>query len=105
MDYVQLLGSAAEQLEYERNVPNVYVPTELVQGFANDLFHPKAPEFLDAFTEDEVRDLCELYGLLCAASRELDSAIPPSVTDLLKLGAWRSVIQCAKDLSERLKRP
>ncbi len=64
----------------------------------DDLFHPKSQTFLDAFTEDEIRDLAVLYGLLHLASRKMDETHPRHVAELQKLPEWRSVMTFAKEL-------
>ena len=51
IEHIELLSLPSEQLEYERDVPIADVPAELVCGFCDDLYHPKSPEILLAFTE------------------------------------------------------
>lgn len=90
LECIRPLARASLQVEYD--------PGELVSMFCDDLFHPKSQAFLDAFTEDEIRDLAELYGMLCAASRKMSDSYPDRVTDLQKLPEWRMVMTCAKEL-------
>jgi len=104
LDCVRMLASASAQLEYERDVPHAYVPDELVSGFADDVFHPKAPDFISSFADHELRGLSELYGLVCAAARELHAVRCETVADLQRLATWRKVMQFAKDLAAQLER-
>ena len=93
-DHIALLARASEQAEYERRVPIACVPEELVCIFCDDLFHPKSPDFLAAFTEDEIKDLAKLYGLLCSAA-EVNAK---SVNEALKSAEWRKAVSFAKTL-------
>ncbi|RLB63666.1 MAG: hypothetical protein DRH08_10740, partial [Deltaproteobacteria bacterium] len=61
VDTVDLLASPAEQQKYASDVPLACVPDELV-CYANNLFRPKWPPFIDAFRESELMSLAELYG-------------------------------------------
>jgi hypothetical protein len=101
-EHVRLLASASLQVQYEKQVPTADVPAEFVCGFCDDLFHPKSQAFLDAFTAEEIKDLAELYGLLCVASRLLNESLPLQVTGLQKLPEWRSVMAFAKELEVSL---
>ena len=95
LSYLELLSQPSQQLGYETKVPAANVHGELVSQFCDDIFCPKSPQFLDAFTEDELKDLARLYGLLMESGR-LDAS---SVTDLLKQPQWRRIVEFAKDLA------
>ena len=97
-EHIRLLARPSLQAQYEKDVPIADVPAELVCGFSDDLFHPKSQAFLDAFTEDEIRDLAVLYGLLLLASRRMGEPHTLRVSDLQKLPEWRSVMTFAKEL-------
>lgn len=98
LEHVRLLARASAQTQYEKDVPMADIPAELVCGFCDELFHPKSQTFLDAFTEDEIKDLAVLYGLLHLASRRMDDSPPLQVADLQKLPEWRQVMTFAKEL-------
>jgi hypothetical protein len=93
--HLDLLSQPSLQLEYESQVPIANVHSELVDGFCSDLYHPKSQQFLDAFSEDELRDLAHLYGLLIESGQVRAS----SVTELLQHAQWRRVVAFAKDLA------
>jgi hypothetical protein len=95
IDEIDLLAHPSKQLQYERDVPLADVPAELVCGFCNDLYHPKSEEMLSQFTEDELRGLAHLYGVLSESS---DLQIH-SVKDLLQHPKWRAVVSVAKELN------
>jgi len=96
---VQLLANSSDQLEYERSLTNAgHAPSELISMFCDDLYHPKDERFLSAFSDEELRSLAHLYGLLCEAALNPQ----PSVSALLKTPSWRRVLTVAQDLSERL---
>ena len=104
IEHVALLASASEQIRYEREVPIADVPAELVSCFCDDLFHPKQALFVDAFTEQELKSLAELYGMLCIACKAIEEHDCHQVTELQKIPAWRSVMAFAKDLETWLRR-
>ena len=103
-EYLGLLASAKAQADYEKDVPGVYVPDEFISRYCDDLFLPKARIFLGAFSEDEVRDLAVLYGMLHIASRRMKEAQPAGVAELQKLPEWRAVMAFAKQLQAKLGR-
>jgi hypothetical protein len=103
LEAIALLASPSAQTEYEKNVPHAFVAAELIEGFATDLYHPKSPQFVDAFTEDELKDLAQLYGLVHAAGQRMGQASVHSVSDLQKLPEWRQVMSLAKTLHDRFQ--
>ena len=94
IEYLDLLSHPSQQLEYDAKVPIAHIHGKLVSQFCGDLFHPKSQQFLDAFTETEIKDLARLYGLLMETGRLRVS----SATDLLTQPQWRRVVEFAKDL-------
>jgi hypothetical protein len=98
ISYLRLLSHPSQQMEYEAKVPIASIHGELVSQFCDDIYHPKSPQFLDAFTEDELKDLARLYGLLMETGRLRVS----SVAELLKQPQWRRVVEFAKDLAATL---
>lgn len=91
---IELLAHPSLQLQYEKEVPQANVPGELICGFCDDLYHPKSPQFLDQFSESELKDLSHLYGVMCEAAK-LEAA---SVQELLLNPKWRAVVSVAKEL-------
>ena len=104
LEMTEVLASPSEQLKYERDVPIAHVPGELFCGFNDDLYHPKSPSFINAFREEELRSLAELYGMICIASKTFNALDRHSVSDLQKVPEWRSVMIFAKDLLVELNR-
>jgi hypothetical protein len=94
LSYLDLLSQPSQQLEYEAKVPIAHIHGELVSQFCSDLYYPKSQQFLDAFTQDELKDLAHLYGLLMESGRLRVS----SVAELLKQPQWRRTVEFAKDL-------
>jgi hypothetical protein len=95
IDEIEGLASPAVQKKYEHDVPIADVPSELICGFVDDLYHPKSELFLNAFTSDELKSLAELYGRLCIASDAFTKHECHSVADIQKLPEWRSVMAFA----------
>jgi hypothetical protein len=100
VEHVRLLARPSDQLEYEKNVPIANVPAELVSGFCDDLYSPKGLALSNAFTNDELKGLAHLYGLLVEAAK----ADVASVSELLKSPPWRAVIALAKELDDHYSR-
>ena len=103
LDELQLLSQATAQLDYEAALASHSVghaPSELIEVFCTDLFMPKAPNFVDAFTEPELKSLARLYGLMVEAGKTKHH----TVRDLLKDPAWRRVIALAKEMHVELSR-
>ena len=95
IEEIELLSLPSKQLEYEKNVSIANVPAELICGFCDDLYHPKSNELLSQFTEEELKGLAHLYGVLVEASKIEVS----SVNELLKHQKWQAVVAVAKELS------
>jgi hypothetical protein len=94
LEYLELLSQPSRQIDYETGVALADSHGELVSWFCDDLFRPKSRQFLDAFTENEIRDLARLYGLLIE-SRRLRAS---SLVDLLREPEWRRIARFAKEL-------
>jgi hypothetical protein len=94
LEYVELLSQPSRQLDYETSVPRADSHAELVRWFCDALFRPKSRPFLDAFTENEIKDLARLYGLLIE-SRQLRAS---SLADLLREPEWRRIARFAQQL-------
>src|SRR6187549_3081710 len=94
LEYLGLVSQPSRQLDYETSVPRANSHGELVSWFCNDLFRPKSRPFLDAFTENEIKDLARLYGLLIE-SRQLRAS---SLADLLREPEWRRIARFAQQL-------
>jgi len=101
---LHLLASAHEQLIYEQRVPHVPVADELIEIFVTDIFHPKSTEFVFAFTEAELKDLAELFGLFRVARARKHELGVRLVGELQKLPEWRAVIALAKRLEHAFRR-
>ncbi len=99
IEELELLASPSAQLAYEASLTKAgHAPTELICGYCDDLFNPKDPELVAAFSNEELKDLAMLYGLIGDAF----ITRPASVAEMLKVPGWRKVITFAKGLYERL---
>ena len=54
LDLLELLSSRDRQLEYERRVPQVSIPTELICMWFDDLYVPESEAFKRCFSEEEL---------------------------------------------------
>ena len=98
LEYLELLSQPTRQIDYETSIPLANSHGALVSWFCDDLFHPKRRQFLDAFTENEIKELARLYGLLIE-SRLLRAS---SLADLLREPEWRRIVRFAKELAAML---
>ncbi len=96
-EYLDLLSRSSEIRQYENSLEGGagHVPTELVEMFCSDIYHPRSPQFIAEFSEEELKDMARLYGFLHLASAENVS----SVGELLKNPHWRAAITLAKELA------
>jgi|GEM_PF-1166067 len=99
IEMIELLSLPSEQIKYEMNVPIADVPAELICGFCDDLYHPKSERFIAEFSEDELKTMAHLYGLLAEAAK----ISVGSVTELQKSPEWRSVVSLTKEMSAHYK--
>ena len=94
LEYLELLAQPSRQIDYETGILLADSHGELVRWFCEDLFRPKSAQFLDAFAENEIKELARLYGLLIE-SRRLRAS---SLADLLREPEWRRIARFAKEL-------
>ena len=74
IEQLQLLGSNAEQLEYEVSVPRVDITAELLSGWFDDTYHPEAEDFAINFSNEELLALDQFSNRFSEQIRRL----PPS---------------------------
>ena len=101
IDELKLLSSARAQMEYEKSLSGAagLAPRELISVFCDDLYHPKSDKFVDAFSEDELKELAHLYGLMS----EVVPTQYVTVAEMLKSPGWRKVVDLSKQLMSRMK--
>lgn len=104
IDHLRLVASAEAQLRYEADVPIADVPAELVCGFVDDIYHPKSELMLRTFESDELERLAEFHGRLIVASDAFDRDGAQTVSAILLVPEWRSVMDFAKRLVVGLER-
>ncbi len=101
IDVLEMLSSPSAQLAYEKSlVVAGHAPTELISVFCDDVFNPKSPEFIAEFSNEELKELAHLYGLMI----EISTLRHSEVADMLKDPAWRRVVSIAKDLHTQIRR-
>jgi len=97
---LETLSSGSSQIEYQTSVPIAYVPHEIISQFFDDFYHPKSSDFLNAFTEEELKQIGIFSGYLDIASQIIDEANRPDISDLLKHPDWRKMMSKAACLLE-----
>ena len=100
IEELEMLSSASKQLEYETTLASGAGdgPTELAEVFCTDLFNLKNPDLISSFSNEELKMLAHIYGLIVESTH----VSHPTVADMLKDPAWRRVMSLAKDLRAKL---
>jgi hypothetical protein len=100
--HIELLSLPSQQLAYEDSLRNHVgsAHEELICVFCDDLFKPKNPDFVNAFSETELKALSHVYGL----TLEANECGASTVAELLKDANWRRVVARAKELSALFQR-
>ena len=96
VELTELMSSAELQLKYEQDVPHVFVAVEIVEMFCTDNFHPKSVAYFEAFNESEHKLLARLYGDACRAGDAAQAQPVAGMLEVLKMPAWRSMMDTAK---------
>ena len=73
---LELFASTEAQREYQRAVPFVSVPVELFCVWANDLYHPDAQWFPQAFSGPEQEALAAFHQIFERVAATLPNALP-----------------------------
>jgi hypothetical protein len=99
IEVLQTLSSEERQIAYERNVPFVSVPTELVCMWFDDFYLPESDSFRRCFSPAEL-DSMSVF------SRRFEQEIkrmPETVTELLKIESWQELMREAGTLLRHLQ--
>ena len=87
VELLRTLASEAAQRDYQRNVPFVSVPVELVCTWFDDLYHPDDATFRSAFTTAELGAL-ELFNDFFAWLAHNLPEPPPPLDVLQRSAQW-----------------
>jgi hypothetical protein len=68
---LRLLASPEEQLNYERRVPGISVPTELLSQWFDDLYVPESESFRSCFSSQEMEALSIFNNYFDVAEKRL----------------------------------
>jgi len=93
-----VLASAHAQLRYEQRVPIAHIPSELLCGWFDEIYHPNSPEFQQAFSRKELSALADFSSVLHKNSRVL----PGSARELVKQSGWQLVMRSAGEVLDVL---
>ncbi len=87
IEELPLLGSDHAQLRYEQSVPIANVPTELVCGWFDDIYHPDTYEFQQAFSKSELAALASFSALFEEQLNSMPSTVREKLVKLSYLAA------------------
>lgn len=105
MGYLQLVSSAAQQKDYQRRVPDVNVPTELICSWEDWMPVEKgAQEFAPPVYSAEEREAIDRYGRTWEAVAAATPKDMPSLKEFIGTPEWERLKQTAEealDVSQR----
>ena len=81
LDLLELLSSRDRQLEYERSVPHVAIPTELTCMWFDDQYVPESESFKRCFSQEEL-------AAMAAFNRYFDDQQKDFPEDTGSIGHW-----------------
>lgn len=93
IELLELYASEAKQREYQKNVPWVPVPTELVEMWFSDTYHPRESGFRLVFTARELEALARFHVRFDTITHGRgNNAFGPDLEELLKDERWRQLM-------------
>ena len=101
LEQLAVLASEAEQLEYERNVPNVDITDELISQWFDAVYHPDSAPFASCFSPEQLSELAKFTSFF----DERIGRLPPSkgtVKTWLADPTWREVMNNAAETLQRI---
>jgi len=94
VEQLEQLSSEREQLQYERNVPNVDITAELIWLWSSVAYHPADPKFTVSFSERELNALTD-FNQTFEKNKPFLPASRGTVGTWLDDAHWREVMQAA----------
>jgi len=106
IELLELYASEAKQREYQKNVPWVPVPTELVEMWFSDTYHPKEPSLRLVFSDVELEALARFHAHFDRITHGRGRiALGPDLEELLKEERWRKLMVEAAVVLRTVKSP
>lgn len=98
IDYLELAASADEQREYERRVPIVHVPNEMINQWEDcvpdaDFDWYSEPEY----SLDEQRAIKRFHGVWGTVADDTPDIMPDKIDALIGTRVWQRLIDGAED--------
>ena len=103
LDLLDLLSSEDRQHEYQKSVPQVSVPTELVSMWFDDCYHPETEAFRRCFSEQELIALA-IFNDYYDSQLELLSLGSSQIGEWLSDDAWRDLMRKAAETLLELRK-
>ncbi|MFT6555732.1 MAG: hypothetical protein ACJAZ5_002926 [Alloalcanivorax venustensis] len=105
MEYLQLVTSAAQQKDYQRRVPDVNVPTELICSWEDWMpVEEGAQEFAPPVYSAEECEAIERYGRSWEAIVAATPEEMPSLEEFIGMPEWERLKQAAEDALSAFQR-
>jgi hypothetical protein len=95
VEALRLLSSPELQLEYERRVPGISVPSELLCRWFDDAYLPDSPAFRRCFSSNELEALAH-FGNYFAAHEKFLPDLNRGVASWLKDDTWKAIMSEAR---------
>ena len=98
MEYLQLVSSAAQQKDYQRRVPDVNVPTELICSWEDWMpVEEGAQGFAPPVYSDEECEAIKRYGRAWEVVAAATPGETPSLEEFIGTPEWRRLKQTAEE--------
>jgi hypothetical protein len=93
IELLELYSSEAKQREYQKNVPWVPVPTELVEMWFTDTYDPKEPSLPLAFDPVELETLSRFHAYFDRITHGGEKIVfGADLEELLRNERWRQLM-------------
>jgi hypothetical protein len=96
IEYLELAASFEDQLQYQRNVPVAYVPSEVIEQWA-DWVHtdPRSvDQHPDVYSADEIAEMRRFHAVWDVTADAIPKSRPP-IEEVQALSEWSNLRRAA----------
>jgi hypothetical protein len=96
IELLELISSPKDQIEYQFNVPHVYVPTEIIEQWHDDVDSGNRERYRsDIYSAEELSAIWEFDSVWDKTADELDSSL--TMEQMIESGPWKNMIRAAEN--------
>jgi len=94
IDVLKLFSSEKDQLEYQKNVPYVYIPDEIINQWQDWVDHDRKDRYrLDVYSQEELDAIWEFDSVWDREANRVDSNL--TMEEVQRSDSWRRLINAA----------